>query len=318
MADLRISVVIPVKNGEATIASALDSVLIQTHVPAEVIVVDDGSTDSTPQILEAYSDKYPQVRRVVATGSGISDALNQGIAEASGDLIARMDGDDLCFPERFEKQLKEFEKRPDLVLLGSFVETFTHDEDAGNKEQNTTGSSAIKARLPYTPVFAHPSIMMRREAVDQIGGYRKLFDGAEDHDLYLRLSKVGEVDILPQCLLRYRVHAGQISQVKKAKGLCASVGAAYSAMCVDRGLTDRAVNAASTQELVIAFLNEIANGEIPINKQLLKVVTRAFAGLRETSKGQQIVKQLSRKIAGSLMKSGHPLQAFRIYRHGRK
>ncbi len=116
-----VSVVMPLYNARRHLASALDSVLAQTFTDFEIIAVDDGSRDDTLDLLRQYESRDPRVRVLSRPNTGIVGALNDGMRLARADLIARMDGDDLCLPDRFEKQVAYLQQHPDCVLVGSQV-----------------------------------------------------------------------------------------------------------------------------------------------------------------------------------------------------
>jgi glycosyltransferase involved in cell wall biosynthesis len=116
-----ISVLMPIRNGEKYLAEALDSVVAQTLPDFEFIIVDDGSTDSTPALLASYAGYDPRFKILTRDHVGPVEALNIGLAEARGTYIARMDGDDICLPQRFEKQANYLRDHPECVLVGSRV-----------------------------------------------------------------------------------------------------------------------------------------------------------------------------------------------------
>ena len=204
----QLSVVLPVRNGERYVASAIDSILAQTFKEFECIVVNDGSTDKTAAILDEYTHQDPRIRILNLNACGISDALNAGIAASRASFIARMDADDMAYPERFCKQLAYLDKHPDCIALGTWVRFI---DEAGlpiYTYKTTTDSKGIKAQVleGNGGALVHPSIIFRKEALLAVGAYRKEATYVEDLDLFLRLLNLGEFYNLPKVLLDYRQH----------------------------------------------------------------------------------------------------------------
>src|SRR4051812_45608047 len=117
----KVSVVMPVRDGERFLAEAVESVLAQTYSAFQFVIVDDGSTDRTPEMLRDYADRDERVVLVPGPGVGIVGAIGAGMAAACGEYLARMDADDVCIPERFERQVRHLDQHPDCVLVGSRV-----------------------------------------------------------------------------------------------------------------------------------------------------------------------------------------------------
>lgn len=200
-----------VHNAELFLREAVESILGQTFSDLELLVVDDGSTDSTKRILSQYSD--PRLRIIgFLENRGLVDALNFGIQEARGALIARMDGDDVSEPSRLEKQVAFMRANPGVVLLGT---GFVWMDVGGRIFEETrmpTENMVLQERLLCGNQFCHSSVMIRVDAVRSVGNYRAVAGhGAEDYDLWLRLAEYGHIANLSDLLLRYRVHEGQVS-----------------------------------------------------------------------------------------------------------
>ena len=208
----RISCLLPVYNGEAFLEEAIKSILGQTFTDFELVVVDDGSTDSTPAILAALAAKDPRVRIVRQANGGIVAALNAGLAACRGEYVARMDADDIALPHRFQFQLDYLDAHPGCVLVGGVAKSLKSDGSIGGR---TTGGRHQRTDLtcfpPKIAVSMHPLITVRREALLKVGGYRSDFPHAEDYDLFIRLSKLGGIDNPDEDVLIYRRHEGAIS-----------------------------------------------------------------------------------------------------------
>jgi glycosyltransferase involved in cell wall biosynthesis len=207
----RVTVLMAVYNAERFLREAVDSVLGQTFTDFELLVVDDGSTDSTLNILEEYSD----VRvRVIALPENqkLVNARNVGVREARGGLIACMDGDDVAEPGRLEKQVAYMNAHPGVVLLGTGFVWVDAEGRAFEETRFSHENSILQEKLLLGSQFCTSSIMMRTDAVRRVGGFRALAGWvAEDYDLWLRLAETGGIANLPDLLLRYRVHEGQLS-----------------------------------------------------------------------------------------------------------
>lgn len=212
-----VTVLMAVHNAARFLKEAIDSVFDQTFQDFEFLVVDDGSTDTTDAILASYADPRLRVMRLAENG-GLAAALNAGIRESRGGLIARMDGDDVCEPRRLERQVVFLRERPDVLLLGTgFVRTDV-DGRIFERVQYPTDNAALQERLLDGNQFCHPSVMFRTNVVRRLGGYRALAGGAaQDYDLWLRIAEQGEIANLPEMLVRYRMHESQTSVSKLVK-----------------------------------------------------------------------------------------------------
>lgn len=208
----RLSVLMPVRNGGDYVDAAIASMRRQTYGDLEIVVVDDRSTDGTPALLARHAAEDGRIRVLPATGAGIVDALNQALAAARGDLVARMDADDVCEPDRLARQVAEMDSRPDLVLLGTGAVVIDARGRVGAVVAVETDPARLVARLRVENPFLHPTVVMRRQAVEAAGGYRRQFALAEDYDLWTRLARQGVVANLPDALLRLRRHPGQSSR----------------------------------------------------------------------------------------------------------
>jgi glycosyltransferase involved in cell wall biosynthesis len=198
----------PLYNTERHLPAALDSILAQTFTDFEIIAVDDGSKDNTLKILREYESRDPRLRVVSRPNTGIVGALNDGLALARADFIARMDGDDLCLPTRFEKQIDYLRQHPECVLVGSQVLLIDDEGDpiCPHAQTRFTHEEIDHDHLNRGWPMIHPAIMMRRDAVEKIGRYREEYKWLEDLDLFLRLAEVGKLANLPDVLLKYRLH----------------------------------------------------------------------------------------------------------------
>lgn len=208
-----ISVLMPVYNCELYIKEAIESVLSQTFVDFELIIIDDFSTDTTLQLCNLFSDE-----RIIIIAkdknSGYTNSLNYGLSIARGKYIARMDGDDICMPERFEKQIAFLETNSDIVLCGTSYGVIGQKGISLLPEIH----EEIKIKLLAGNCIVHPSVMFRKETlVTNNLRYDAAMEPAEDYDLWVRLSHIGKLHNLQECLLQYRVHDSQVSAIRNKK-----------------------------------------------------------------------------------------------------
>ncbi|CAG0994155.1 glycosyltransferase EpsE [Rhizobiaceae bacterium] len=208
----RISVLIPVRNGGDYVDAAIASMRRQTYRDLEIVVVDDGSSDRTAALLARHAAEDGRIRVLSAAGAGIVDALNQALAEARGDLVARMDADDLSHPDRLARQVAEMDARPDLVLLGAGAVAIDARGRIGAPVTVEADPARLVELLRVENPFLHPTVVMRRLAVEAAGGYRRQFALAEDYDLWTRMALQGVVANIPDALLGLRRHPGQSSR----------------------------------------------------------------------------------------------------------
>lgn len=203
-----ISVVLPVYNGEKYLVEAIDSILAQTFVDFELIMIDDGSTDGSFGILQKYENQDARVRVFTRENRGLVATLNEGIDLARGSWIARMDQDDIALPQRFERQLKWLEQTG-ADICGSWVQRFGTSDKRVVRLHKT--DEAIKTEIMFSSPFVHPSVMMRTAMVRQLH-YDVTCEKAEDYDFWVRAAVAGwKMTNVPEVLLRYRVHSEQIS-----------------------------------------------------------------------------------------------------------
>jgi hypothetical protein len=207
---MRVSVILPVRNGGAYLPLAVGSVLTQSAGDFELLVIDDHSQDGAVEALEASDAR---LRRLVNPGRGLVDALNFGLAEARGEFIARMDADDIALPDRLARQIAFLDRRPEIAVVGAQVAFIdATGQPTGERTHFPTDPAAVAAALMTRGcVLKHPSVLARREVMRGAGGYRAAVAKAEDYDLWLRLSEHHRLANLPETLLNYRVHANQIS-----------------------------------------------------------------------------------------------------------
>lgn len=204
-----ISVIMSAYNEEAYVERAIKSILGQTEQDLEVIIFDDCSTDTTTDIIERIGDERIRLYKN-AENCGLTCNLNKGLRLAKGKYIARMDGDDISLPERFEKQVRYFEEHPDVMLISCQTQNFGESSLCGKLKGS---SEELKTRMLVRPVFAHPGFMMRRELLDKGFLYDETFRTAQDYELASRVADEYKIGIVQEILLYYRVHKKQVSNL---------------------------------------------------------------------------------------------------------
>lgn len=207
-----ISVVMSCYNAERWLAESIESVLSQTWRDFEFILVNDGSTDATADIIAQYAEADRRIVPVSKRNTGLADSLNTGIAHARGTWIARLDSDDLCEPNRLALQWRCAAKNAELVFIGTGLVLIDEHGRRSTVHRYPTTHLRLLANLITARKFpAHSSAFFRTEAFRRVGGYRPRIRRAEDWDLWLRLSEVGELTCVEEPLVCIRKHASQIS-----------------------------------------------------------------------------------------------------------
>jgi glycosyltransferase involved in cell wall biosynthesis len=208
-----VSIVLPIFNGQKYVRAAIDSILCQSHENFELIIVDDGSTDDSLTIVSSYADPRIKIFKN-KKNLGIVDSLNRGISLSNGEYIARMDSDDIAFPNRLKKQL-EFIKKNDCDLTSARAVTFGESKEKIFPTQ--LNPSEIEFGLLFVNLIVHP-LVFARATVLKSNLYSSEYEGAEDYELWTRLVLSGcKLAVQDDVLLHYRVHKLQISQAKKSK-----------------------------------------------------------------------------------------------------
>jgi hypothetical protein len=206
VAEPAVSVLMAVRNGAAYLDESLASLAAQTFEDFEIVVVDNGSTDGTAAIIREWARREPRLRAFRLEQRGVSASRNLAVAEARAPLLAPLDSDDLALPHRLAVQVAAMNARPDLALLGSAVELIDGRGRRIGSLRFPPGDAELRTFLREGRVFAHSSVIMRRDAFLAAGGYRAGLALAEDFDLWLRMADQGRIAILPEPLARYRMH----------------------------------------------------------------------------------------------------------------
>lgn len=206
-----VTVFMPAFNAKQHIAESMESVLAQTMGDFELLIVDDGSTDGTVDVVTTFSDSRVRLERM-ARNSGVGAVANRGLKLARGRFLARLDSDDIMLPERLERQVGFMEEHPEVAVCGGAVEVF------GEGVENSVvpypqSDSAIRCALLTRNPFAHSAVMFRLGA---LRGHEIMYDpglrSCEDYDIFERLAAHCTLANLPDVLVRYRLHGAQLTE----------------------------------------------------------------------------------------------------------
>lgn len=204
-----ISVVLPAYNAAAHLHEAIESIVQQTFVRWELIVINDGSTDDTARIANHWAERDNRIQCIhLEKNAGLVNALNQGIAASKAPLIARMDADDIAINERLQQQFDYMQQHTDVAICGGAIRWMHNQRVIAAPEAH---DQIVMRSFSESP-FAHPTVMMRKAVLEkhQLKYEADTFP-AEDFDLWSRILRIGQGHNLPQVLLHYRVHDAQIS-----------------------------------------------------------------------------------------------------------
>ena len=209
----RISVLMAVHNGMPTLPEAVESILAQTMADFEFVVVDDGSTDGSAQLLVEFARQDPRIRLLRnPVRMNLPTSLNAGLRACAAPLVARIDADDVAKPHRLATQVAYLDAHPEIGVLGSGCR---HIDDA-NRFVGATSHPLEDARIRVLMAFwccmVHPAVVFRRHLVEQVGGYDESLWTGQDYDLWARLLPLTGMANLPEELLLYRVHGRSITQ----------------------------------------------------------------------------------------------------------
>jgi len=214
----KIDIVLPVRNGAPYIAQALTSLCAEAELINRLLLIDDGSTDGTVDIARKFEGAV-SMEILQRPPQGIVASLNAGLAAATTDYVARMDADDICLPNRLKRQIEFLDANPEIAVVGAqaaFIDQY--GALTGQTTNYPLWPRQVRSKLLSKGcVVCHPTVLFRRKAVLQVGGYRAAFELAEDHDLWLRLADTLSVANIPDVLLHYRVHPDQITRSRNLR-----------------------------------------------------------------------------------------------------
>ncbi|PML61247.1 hypothetical protein BCT73_06560 [Vibrio breoganii] len=209
---MKISILLCTYNDELFIKDCIDSILHQSHSNFEFIIINDGSTDSTLDIINSYKDE--RIKVFTKVNSGLTSSLNFGLKQCETNWIARVDADDICFSNRLEEQIKHIDE--DVAVIGSRAKII---DGEGNYLRNDSSlplnhEEILAAMCEAKQSMLHPSVLINKKLIDLVGGYDPRFIVAQDIDLWLRLAQVGKLKNVDMELIKLRKHLGNISLSK--------------------------------------------------------------------------------------------------------
>jgi glycosyltransferase involved in cell wall biosynthesis len=285
----RVSVILPVFNAGAYLAPAIDSLTGQTFRDIEILVFDDGSTDGSAEKVAAIKDSRVRLFRD-DKNRGYVKRLNQGLEQARGEYVARMDADDICLPERLEKQVRHMEANRDLVLLGCSADTIDAQGKTTGRLTPPVFDGMLRWKLLFDNPFIHPSVMFRLRVVREADlAYREDLQPSEDFEMWNRLAELGRIENLPESLIRYRTHPDQVSDSRRTRQLECHAGIIEENM-------ERHFPSTSFPPDRIAGLRDFAQG--------------ALAGQIDASCRNDVLNQFC--LSADLMAAKHPESASEI------
>ncbi|MDB5273282.1 MAG: glycosyltransferase [Chitinophagaceae bacterium] len=210
-----LSVIMPVYNAEKYVHEAIDGILKQSFTDFEFLIYNDCSTDSSREIILSFQD--PRIQLFDSpVNTGYVKHLNDGLKQAKGKYIARMDADDVSLHQRFEKQVEFLEQHEEVGVCGSWIEFIGYKEGIVNYPADHI--DIITHFFLFGNAVAHPAAMMRRSVLESLHlSYNRSLEPAEDYDLWSRMSLVTQLHNIPEVLVQYRVHDNNESIVKKIK-----------------------------------------------------------------------------------------------------
>ncbi|HSS95800.1 MAG TPA: glycosyltransferase [Terriglobales bacterium] len=237
-----LSVLLPVYNAERYLRQSVCSVLAQTFDNFELLALDDGSTDKSLAILREYELNDSRLRVLSwSQNRGLVPTLNELIANARGRFLARVDADDICFPQRFARQVSFLDLHADHALVGTFCELINNlGQRIGILKHPLDHDEIDRLQLEGRTCVSHTSVLLRRSIISKIGGYDPQFLHAEDLDLWLRLAEYGKIANIPEVLTQYRLHEDSVSEIHGEQQRAAARLASETA-CRRRGIESRFV-----------------------------------------------------------------------------
>jgi len=203
---MKVATVIPVRNRATFIARALNSVASQTYQSAEIVVIDDASTDGTPDIVSGLAKQIPNIHLIkLQQNVGAGEARNVGIRQASSDLIAFLDSDDIWYPEKLEKQISEFKCNNGVIAVFSGSRAIHGDRTFAHIPplDVTLTDLYYSNRLSTTS-----SAVVLKKALEEVGGFDRLLPSCEDWDLFIRLAEIGKIRVVQEELIEFWNHEG--------------------------------------------------------------------------------------------------------------
>jgi GT2 family glycosyltransferase len=291
-----INVVIPVLNGERTIRSTLESLVSQTYQDFNVLVVDDGSTDDTLEVVNQFRSSLDLCILSSGKTGGVADALNMGVSRCNGEYIARIDADDIAHPRRFEYQKNYMDSNPSLDVCGTAMAVFTEEEGVRSYHyvlSHPKENESIKTAFLERCAVSHPSLLLRPSVFDRIGFYDPSYAYAEDYELWCRGAKKGiKYCNLEQVLTHYRKHTSQVSATK-------SIDQYRNDIRVKKNFIESMIETSTSEEtaILLSLRTVLENGQISIDlyESVLRDLISLGKQVEDVGEFARIVSRLTKR-----------------------
>lgn len=287
----KVTVLMPVYNGATYLREAIDSILAQTYMDFELLIVNDGSTDTSNEIIAAYSD--PRIKCIENIKNlGLVASLNKGLKSAQGEYIARMDQDDISLPERLKKQFDFMIANPNIGVLGTGFKHINNKGVIRDLPSNIlTDHDFIKWSLHFYSPLVHPTVMMNKKIIRGIGGYSPLCVHAEDYDLWIRASKVTRISNLEEKLLLLRKHDGNYTKtyLEEHKQVAINICHSMATDCMKENIDPKFI------AILLGYKCPSANEALETSTIVYKLYCKHYKSNSCSKRGAQLI----RKDAGS-------------------
>lgn len=202
-------------NNEKYIQESIESILSQTFKDFEFVIVSDGSTDKTGEILDGFNDFRIKIIKN-KKNIGLTKSLNKALKIAKGEYVARQDADDVSSPERFRKQVEFLNNNSEIKVLGTFAYGINNTGKILRKEMAPVSWVTVKKNLIKNNSFIHPSVMIKKDILDKVGLYNEEFETTQDYELWFRILKVAKGANLPLFLIKKR-YTSEMASLQKEK-----------------------------------------------------------------------------------------------------
>ncbi len=202
-----VTVLMPVFNAEAHLIEAMESILHQTYTNFEFLIINDGSTDQSVEVIQSFQDT--RIRLIHNNENiGLTKSLNRGLKMAEGKYIARMDADDISDPERLNVQVGFMEKYPDIAVAGTWFYLMFRDKVL----KTPVDPEETRIQILFKNPIGHPTVMMRKDFLEKHQfRYNEKYRTSQDQELWYHISKIGKITNIPEVLLKYRRHVNKLS-----------------------------------------------------------------------------------------------------------
>ena len=238
MKIIEVTVLMPVYNVAKFIRESIESILNQTITSFELVIIDDGSVDNSADIIRSYQD--PRIHLILNKKNiGLVKTLNKGIELARGNFIARIDQDDICHPERLEKQLDFVKINPEIILVGSgCIEIDENGNKIATHQYPSKHNKLLHNLLKLKAFFPHSSAFFNKIKVRKLGGYNINLNGAEDYDLWLRITSMGVISCVTEPLIKLRKHSTSMTAKNMTLSISLQIGAGVCQFLRNTGYPD--------------------------------------------------------------------------------